>query len=190
MRTLGSEGSRRGRRPGLGRWPSLPGMRWLTGLRSSIRACCAILRTAPSACLILLVRSDVLGRVVPRCYSHLTRRLLPRPISDIGDRHYIVVDIKYTTLSLTASGWRARSIRVPLCRVQGAAACLQPGAGQAAGLPRRLGRSCWAAGWKQKIRRGARGPGRQLYETALAPVEHDEVIPGGSLSRRTDDAAD
>ena len=61
-------------------WPSLPGMRWQKGLRSSIRACCAILRTAPSACLTCWCATMSWPSCSPM-RSHLTRRLLPRRIS-------------------------------------------------------------------------------------------------------------
>ena len=111
----------------------------------------------------LLVRSDVLAELFPDALSS-DEAAVAAPDLGIGDRHYIVVDIKYTTLGLTASGWRARQFGFR-CRVQGAAARLQPGAGQAAGLPCRHGRSCWAAGGSEP--RGVRVPGATTVWTAL-----------------------
>ena len=54
----------------------------------------------------LLVRSDVLQRLFPECLSEADAA---QPATDlsIGDRHYRVVDIKFTTLELTQDG-RAR----------------------------------------------------------------------------------
>ena len=51
----------------------------------------------------LLVRSDILVGLFPDC---LDPDLMadPAPDLDIGDRHYVVVDIKYSTLSLNSRG--------------------------------------------------------------------------------------
>ena len=51
----------------------------------------------------LLVRSDVLAELFPDALSS-DEAAVAAPDLGIGDRHYIVVDIKYTTLGLTASG--------------------------------------------------------------------------------------
>jgi len=54
----------------------------------------------------LLVRSDVLHRLFPECLSE-AEAAQPATDLSIGDRHYRVVDIKFTTLELARDG-RAR----------------------------------------------------------------------------------
>ena len=51
----------------------------------------------------LLVRSDVLAELFPEALSSQAAAVAA-PDLDIGNCHYVVVDIKYTTLSLLASG--------------------------------------------------------------------------------------
>ena len=51
----------------------------------------------------LLVRSDVLADLFPEAMSP-AEAAVPAPDLDIGNRHYVVVDIKFTTLRLTAKG--------------------------------------------------------------------------------------
>ena len=51
----------------------------------------------------LLVRSDVLVSLFPRC-SEPGHATVPAMDLDIGDRHYVIVDIKYSTLRFNAAG--------------------------------------------------------------------------------------
>ena len=69
----------------------------------------------------LLVRSDVLAGLFPEALSCEDAAVAALAL-DIGDRHYVVVDIKYTTLDLTVRGEVANSGFQP--GVQGAVACL------------------------------------------------------------------
>ena len=51
----------------------------------------------------LLVRSDVLVSLFPRCLAP-GQVAVPATDLDIGDRHYVIVDIKYSTLRFNAAG--------------------------------------------------------------------------------------
>lgn len=61
----------------------------------------------------LLVRSDVLHQLFPECVSE-TEAAQPASDLSIGDRHYRVVDIKFTTLELTQDG-RAKAKHLTYC---------------------------------------------------------------------------
>ena len=132
----------------------------------------------------LLVRSDVLAKLFPDAVSS-AEAAVGAPALGIGESHYVVVDIKYTTLSLSAGGGLVNSGSVAAYKAQlhvynRALSRLQ---GYLAPRAFLLGRS-----WKQKIR-GVTTRGGDCT-SRLGPVEHDEAIPGGSLSQRADDAAD
>ena len=132
----------------------------------------------------LLVRSDVLAGLFPEDLS-LEQAAIAAPDLGIGECHYIVVDIKFTTLGLTA--------RVPLGNSGSAVAykaqlhVYNRALSRLQGyLPPRaflLGR-----GWKRTVK----GTTTRVnnYLDRLGAVEHDETTPGGSLSERTDSAAD
>ena len=69
----------------------------------------------------LLVRSDVLACLFPGALSTSAE---PAPGLGLGDCHYVVVDIKFTTLGLLR-GRGSRQFGF-VCRVQGAALRVQP----------------------------------------------------------------
>ena len=131
----------------------------------------------------LLVRSDALAALFPNSLppAHAAAEAADLPI---GDRHYVVVDIKYTTLRLLAGGGLSNSGSSPaykaqlhiynraLARIQG---CLP----SAAFL---LGR-----GWTQTSR-GQQFRGDSCMDR-LAPVAHDEVVRGLPLGHHADRAA-
>ena len=132
----------------------------------------------------LLVRSDVLSKLFPDDMSP-AEASVGAPALDIGDCHYVVVDIKYTTMNLSADGGLLNSGSVAAYKAQlhvynRALGRLQ---GYLAPWAFLLGRS-----WKQKIR-GETTRGGDCT-SRLGPVEHDEAIPGGSLSQQADAAAD
>ena len=132
----------------------------------------------------LLVRSDVLAKLFPDAVSP-AEAAVGAPALGIGECHYVVVDIKYTTLSLSADGGLLNSGSVAAYKAQLHVYNRALGRLQGYLAPRAflLGRS-----WKQKIR-GVTTRGGDCT-SRLGPVEHDEAIPGGSLSQRADDAAD
>ncbi len=65
----------------------------------------------------LLVRSDVLAELFPGSLSE-AEAAVPAPGLDIGDRHYRVVDIKFSTLHLAAGGELGNSGSAPAYKVQ------------------------------------------------------------------------
>ncbi len=132
----------------------------------------------------LLVRSDVLAELFCDDMSP-AEAAVAAPALGIGGCHYVVVDIKYTTLNLSADGGLLNSGSVAAYKAQLHVYNRALGRLQGYLAPRAflLGRSC-----KQKIR-GETFRGGDCT-SRLGPVEHDEAIPGGSLSRQVDDAAD
>jgi len=131
----------------------------------------------------LLVRSDVLARLFPKSISE-EAAAVPAPDLGIGDRHYRVVDIKFSTLHLAAGGELGNSGSAPaykaqvyiynrvLGRLQG---YLPPAAFV-------LGR-----GWEQ-TRRGEKSRGTSCMER-LAPVANDYASrKGGALSHQVEEA--
>ena len=132
----------------------------------------------------LLVRSDVLAKLFPDAVSS-AEAAVGAPALGIGESHYVVVDIKYTTLGLTASGGLGNSGSAVAYKAQLHVYNRALGRLQGYRPPRAflLGR-----GWKRTTG-GTRTGGGNCMDR-VAPVEHDEVTPGGSLSRRTDAAAD
>ena len=132
----------------------------------------------------LLVRSDVLAGLFPEDLS-AEQAAIAAPDLDIGECHYIVVDIKYTTLDLTARGLLGNSGSAVAYKAQLHVYNRALGRLQGYRPPRAflLGR-----GWKRTAG-GTRTRGDSCMDR-LAPVEHDEVTRSGSISRRTDAAAD
>ena len=65
----------------------------------------------------LLVRSDVLADLFPGSLS-AAEAAVPAPGLGIGDRHYRVVDVKYSTLHLAAGGELGNSGSAPAYKVQ------------------------------------------------------------------------
>ena len=182
MRTLGSEGSRRGP----GRDLELAFATWDAMAEGVAVIDQGVLRDPQNRTFglpDLLVRSDVLAELFPDALSS-DEAAVAAPDLGIGDRHYIVVDIKYTTLGLTASGGLGNSGSAVAYKAQLHVYNRALGRLQGYRPPRAflLGR-----GWKRTTG-GTRTRGDNCMDR-LAPVEHDEVTPGGSLSRRTDAAA-
>ena len=132
----------------------------------------------------LLVRSDVLAELFPDALSS-DEAAVAAPDLDIGDCHYVVVDIKYTTLSLSAKGKLANSGSGPAYKVQLHIYNRALGRMQGYVPPRAflLGR-----GWKQTVRGKTTRVAHCMDR--LAPVEHNEATPGGSLRLQADKAAD
>ena len=128
----------------------------------------------------LLVRSDALATLFPEALS-VSKAAVPGPDLGIGDVHYVVVDIKFTTLNLLAggglsnSGGSSLSYKVQLHIYNRALGRLQ------GYLPPRaflLGR-----GWKKGNERG------DSCMDLLAPVEHNEQHKDLTLSDRANQAA-
>ena len=65
----------------------------------------------------LLVRSDVLATLFPRSFSSAQAAAAAQDLP-IGERHYVVVDIKYTTLRLLVGGGLRKSGSSPAYKVQ------------------------------------------------------------------------
>ena len=131
----------------------------------------------------LLVRSDVAARLFP---SALTAEQASAPAAelDIGDRHYVAIDIKYTTLHFTAKGHLANTGSAGAYKVQlhiynAALARLQ---GYCAPQAFLLGR-----GWQCTQRGQTTRVGNCMDR--LAPVAHNEATPSGALSERAAHAA-
>ena len=131
----------------------------------------------------LLVRSDVLAGLFPGALSSQDAAV-EAPDLDIGGCHYVVVDIKYTTLRFTAKGKLSNSRSSPAYKVQvhiynRALARLQ---GYVAPRAFLLGR-----GWEQTVG----GATTRVGDCAdrLASVEHNEETRGGVLSKLADEAA-
>ena len=127
----------------------------------------------------LLVRSDVLARLFP---DSLTADEAAVPAGDlqIGDRHYRVVDIKFTTLRLSAGGGLLNSGSNPAYKVQlyiynRALARIQGYCPPEAFV---LGR-----GWTQTIK-SQQHRGDSCMER-LAAVGHDETLRGVALGDHT-----
>ena len=182
MRTLGSEGSRRGASRDL----ELAFATWDAMADGVAVIDQGVLRDPQNRTFglpDLLVRSDVLAELFPDALSS-DEAAVAAPDLGIGDRHYIVVDIKYTTLGLTASGGLGNSGSAVAYKAQLHVYNRALGRLQGYRPPRAflLGR-----GWKRTT-----GGTRTRVDNCmdrLAPVEHDEVTPGGSISRRTEAAA-
>ena len=183
MRTLGSEGSRRGP----GRDLELAFATWDAMAEGVAVIDQGVLRDPQNRTYglpDLLVRSDVLAELFPEALSS-DEAAIAAPDLGVGDCHYVVVDIKYTTLNLSADGGLLNSGSVAAYKAQLHVYSRALGRLQGYLAPRAflLGR-----GWKRTTG-GTRTRGGNCMDR-LAPVEHDEVTPGGSLSRRTDAAAD
>ena len=131
----------------------------------------------------LLVRSDVLATLFPDSLSPAQAEAAAADLP-IGNRHYVVVDIKYTTLRLLAGGGLSNSGSSPAYKVQlhiynRALARIQ------GYLPPRaflLGR-----GWSQ-TKKGQEPRGDSCMDR-LAPVAQDEVVRGKPLGDHADRAA-
>lgn len=130
----------------------------------------------------LLVRSDVLAELFPEDLTS-EQAAIPTPDLDIGDCHYVVVDIKYTSLKLSARGKILNSGSAPAYKVQLHIYNRALGRLQGCCPPRAflLGRS-----WKQTVR-GAKSRGNGCMDR-LGPVEHNEATPAGTLRHRADAA--
>ena len=130
----------------------------------------------------LLVRSDVLARLFPRSFSPAQAAAAAQDLP-IGERHYVVVDIKYTTLRLLAGGGLRKSGSSPAYQVQlhiynRALARIQGYLPPKAFL---LGR-----GWTQ-TKKGQQYRGNSCMER-LAPVAHNEAVGAIPLSDHADQA--
>lgn len=132
----------------------------------------------------LLVRSDVLMHIFPDALPS-TLGAAPAPALGLDDCHYVVVDIKFLTLDLQASGTLANSKSNPAHKVQLFVYNRALGALQGHLPPRAflLGR-----GWKQITSGEERRVGNCMDR--LAPIRHDESTPRGTLREQADDAAD
>ena len=133
----------------------------------------------------LLVRSDVLAELFPRSFS-ATEAAVPAPALDIGDRHYRVVDIKFSTLHLAAGGELGNSGSAPAYKAQ--VYLYNQALGRLQGyLPPEafvLGR-----GWEQ-TRRGETSRGTSCMDL-VAPVANDYASrSGGPLSFQVDAAVE
>ena len=131
----------------------------------------------------LLVRSDVLAALFPDSQSLVQAEAAARDLP-IGNRHYVVVDIKYTTLRLLAGGGLSNSGSSPAYKVQlhiynRALARVQGHLPPKAFL---LGR-----GWTQ-TKEGQRTRDDSCM-TRLAPVAHNETVSGRRLGDHADQAA-
>ena len=130
----------------------------------------------------LLIRSDVLAELFPEDLT-AEQAAIPAPALDLGDCHYVVVDIKYTTLNLSARGKILNSGSAPAYKVQLHIYSRALGRLQEYRPPRAflLGRS-----WKQTVR-GTTSRGNGCMDR-LGPVEHNEATPAGTLRQRADAA--
>ena len=130
----------------------------------------------------LLVRSDILAELFPGDLSP-EQAAVAAPDLDIGERHYVVVDIKYTTLGLTAAGRMGNSGSSGAYKAQ--LHVYNRALGRLQGyLPPRaflLGR-----GWKQTVR-GTTTRGNDCM-SRLGPVGHNEKASAGTLRQRVDAA--
>lgn len=132
----------------------------------------------------LLVRSDVLAGLFPRSLSPMQAAAAAEDLP-VGNRHYVVVDIKYTTLRLLAGGGLSDSrsnaaYKVQLHVYNRALARIQ------GYLPPRaflLGR-----GWTQTKQRQQTRVDSCM--DMLAPVSHTEVLRGRPLGDHADRAAE
>jgi len=130
----------------------------------------------------LLVRSDVLAELFPEDLTS-EQAAISAPALDIGDRHYVVVDIKYTGLNLSVRGKILNSGSAPAYKVQLHIYNRALGRLQGYRPPRAflLGRS-----WKQTVR-GTTTRGNECMDR-LGPVEHNETTRAGTLRQRADAA--
>ncbi|MXX20165.1 MAG: hypothetical protein F4X03_00100 [Dehalococcoidia bacterium] len=131
----------------------------------------------------LLVRSDVLADLFPGSISD-EAAAMRAPDLGIGDRHYRVVDIKFSTLHLAAGGELGNSGSAPAYKAQ--VYIYNRALGRLQGyLPPEafvLGR-----GWEQ-TRRGEKSRGTSCMER-LAPVANDYASrKGGALSHQVEEA--
>ena len=131
----------------------------------------------------LLVRSDVLADLFPGSISDETVAVRA-PDLDIGNRHYRVVDIKFSTLHLAAGGELGNGGSAPTYKAQ--VYIYNHALGRLQGyLPPEafvLGR-----GWEQ-TRRGEKSRGTSCMER-LAPVANDYASrKGGPLSHQVEEA--
>ena len=131
----------------------------------------------------LLVRSDVLTRILPDTPPYALEDA-PAPGLGLKDCHYVVVDIKFLTLDLQASGGLANADPNPAYKVQLFVYNRALGALQGHLPPRAflLGR-----GWKQTKSGERRRVGNCMDR--LAPIRHDESTLRGTLREQADDAA-
>ncbi len=132
----------------------------------------------------LLVRSDVLVQLFPSALSGQDAAVAA-PDLGIGDRHYVVVDIKYTTLKLTTEGRLSNSgsrkaYKAQLHIYNRALGRMQGYLPPTAFL---LGR-----GWAQTVKKKTIRIDDCMDR--LAPVKHEENVTGASLSKRADAATD
>ena len=130
----------------------------------------------------LLVRSDVLARLFPGSIS-TEAAAVAAPDLDIGNRHYRVVDIKFSTLHLAAGGELGNSGSAPAYKAQ--VYIYNRALGRLQGyLPPEafvLGR-----GWEQK-KKGAPPRGTSCMER-IAPVANDYASRSGILSVQAGEA--
>ena len=130
----------------------------------------------------LLVRSDVLAELFPKSFSE-AEATAPAPDLDIGDRHYRVVDIKYSTLHLAAGGELGNGGSAPSYKAQvylynRALARLQGYLPQEAFV---LGR-----GWHQTRRRETTRVGSCMDR--IAPVANTYASRSGILAVQVEEA--
>ena len=116
MRTLGSEGSRRGAGRDLdGAFATWDAMAQGVAIIDQ-----GVLRDPQNRTYglpDLLVRSDVLAELFPEALSS-DEAAVAAPDLGVGDCHYVVVDIKYTTLNLSADGGLLNSGSVAAYKAQ------------------------------------------------------------------------
>ena len=131
----------------------------------------------------LLVRSDALMRIFPDALPYALGDA-PAPGLGLNNCHYVVVDIKFLTLDLQASGGLANSETNPAYKVQLFVYNRALGALQGHLPPRAflLGR-----GWRQTKSSEKRRVGNCMDR--LAPIRHDESTPRGALREQADAAA-
>ena len=126
----------------------------------------------------LLLRSDVLMGLFPDALA-AAAAAAPAPGLGLGNCHYVVVDVKFMTLHLLAGGGLNNSRSNPAYKVQlfvynRALGALQ---GHLPPYAYLLGR-----GWEQTKKGEKRRVGNCMDR--LAPVKHDDTIPGGTLPER------
>lgn len=130
----------------------------------------------------LLVRSDVLTRLIPDAATY-SLATAPAPGLGLEDCHYVVADIKFQTLDLSAGGRLTnsdsdRAHKVQVFVYNRALGALQGHLPQYAFL---LGR-----GWRQTKEGETQRVGNCMDR--LAPIGHDESTPRGTLREQADSA--
>lgn len=132
----------------------------------------------------LLVRSDVLASVFPDALQP-GQAAVPAPSLGLETCHYLVVDIKFTTLHFNTKGGLLNSNSHPVHKVELFVYNRALGAMQGYTPPRAflLGR-----GWE--LKQGGETTRVGDCMGRLAPVSNDEATPAGSLGDRAEAAAD